>query len=71
VSFLRSPEEWGQHFLQSCDEVIGLAGTLSEVFNLVVLYADLASEKFILAFEAHDIGCCDLSSNNGSTSFSL
>jgi hypothetical protein len=51
----RSSQQWCQHFLQAGDQVVGLAGTLGQVFDLIVFGADLAAEKFILPFEACDI----------------
>ena len=36
-----STEERREHFLQSGDEVVGLAGALGQVLDLIVLHADL------------------------------
>jgi hypothetical protein len=45
--------------------VVGLAGALGEVFDLLVLDANLAAEKFILAFELVDVGGRDRSREVG------
>jgi hypothetical protein len=50
-----------EHFLQSRDEMVGLAGALGKVFNLVILDANLLTEERVLAFEALDVGCRDWS----------
>ncbi len=50
LRLLGATEERREHFLQACDEVIGLAGAFGQVFYLLVLDADLAWADFILAF---------------------
>ena len=42
-------QQRGEHFLQAGDQVVGLAGTLGQVFDLVVLDGHLGSEKLNFA----------------------
>src|SRR6266850_7788016 len=47
--------------------MVGLAGALSEIFDLIVLYGDLTAQELIFAFETLDISsvCRDLSRQVG------
>jgi hypothetical protein len=49
-------EERRQHLLQAGDQVIGLAAALGQVFNLVVLDADLSAKELVFAFQQFDRG---------------
>src|SRR5665213_1447142 len=51
----RSAEQWRQHLLQSGDQVIGLAGTLALLFDLLVFDGHLVTQKFVLPFQAFDV----------------
>jgi hypothetical protein len=45
--------------------MVGFAIALQQGLNGFVLHADLAAEKFVLAFQALDIGCRDWSGVRG------
>jgi hypothetical protein len=51
---LSGPREC-EHFLQAGDQDVGFAGALGPLFDLAVLDADLAPEKFVFVFDALDI----------------
>ena len=48
-------EQRGQHSLQAGDQVVGLARAFGQVFDLVVLDADLAAQKVVLALQSLDV----------------
>lgn len=48
-------EQRREHLLQASDEVVSLPRPLGQVLDLVVLHADLAAQKLVLAFEPFDV----------------
>ena len=51
----RPSKQWRQHFLQTGDEMVGLAGALGEVLDLVVFDRDLTAQELILAFDPFNV----------------
>ena len=61
---LRTTKQRGEHFLQTSDEMVGFAGALGKVFDLIIFHGDFAAKKCYLTvllvqafFKLRDIAC--------------